>query len=257
MLLLHGIGGELCVWEPLLSGLTSSFDVVAVDLPGFGRSPALAADITPTPSALARAVSELMGRLGLDRAHLVGNSLGGWVALELAAAGRACSVCALCPAGLWSAPVLTREAVVRGRAHRFVRRVGPVLALALTSRGVRRAVLGPFVAHPDRVPYQAAVRMVRSYGRATAYEATAIAMRQSHFQGSEQIEVPVTLAFGERDRLIAPARPRIRNARTVRLPGCGHIPMWDDPALVLDLIRQTAARGAATRPPARGIEAGR
>src|SRR5687767_8665341 len=113
LLLLHGIGGELCIWEPVLEALARRADVIAVDLPGFGRSPALPEGVVPTPGALAAAIARLLDELAIDSAHLVGNSLGGWVALELAAISRARSVTALCPAGLWGAPVLRAGASAR------------------------------------------------------------------------------------------------------------------------------------------------
>jgi pimeloyl-ACP methyl ester carboxylesterase len=236
MVLLHGIGGELCVWEPVIGPLARERDVIAVDLPGFGHSPALPAEIAPTPQALAERVGRFLDGLGIERAHLVGNSLGGWIALELAKAGRARSVTALSPAGLWGAPLLPRGAVARGRAHLLVRRLRPVLPVVLRLRRIRRLALGHVVAHPDRVPYRSALGIVRSYARASAYDATNTAMRQNFLEDPERIGVPVTLAFGERDRLVRPVRLPIAGARSLILPDCGHIPMWDDPALVTRLI---------------------
>jgi pimeloyl-ACP methyl ester carboxylesterase len=236
VVLLHGIGGELCVWDPVWAALTAERDVIAVDLPGFGRSAALPPDRAPTPRALAGVLDTFLVGLGVDRPHLVGNSLGGWIALELARAGRARSVTALSPAGLWGAPLLARGAPARGRAHVVVRRLRPVLPFLLRSRRVRRLALGHVVADPDRVPYRAALRIVRSYARASAYDATNTAMRQTFFAGAEDIAVPVTLAFGDRDRLVRPVRLPIPGARSLILPGCGHIPMWDDPDLVSRLI---------------------
>lgn len=244
LVLLHGIGSELCAWEPVLGPLAETHDVIAVDLPGFGRSRPLPDGVTPTPQALADAVAGLLDELGIDAAHVAGNSLGGWVALELAKAGRATSVVGLCPAGLWGAPLRrtagTADAPGPGRAHRLAKRLRPLIPVALLVPQVRRLVLGPFVAHPERVPYRAAWRMVSSYARATAYEATSVAMRGAHFTGGERIDVPVTFAFGERDRLIRPTRTRIPGARTVVLPDCGHVPMWDDPELVVDLLSRAA-----------------
>jgi pimeloyl-ACP methyl ester carboxylesterase len=105
LLLIHPLGGELVVWEPVLDRLARERDVIALDLPGFGESPALADGAEPTPRALAGAVASLLDELGLGRAHVAGNSLGGWVALELAKAGRARSVAGLCTAGLWKRPL--------------------------------------------------------------------------------------------------------------------------------------------------------
>ena len=236
------------MWEPVIGLLTGRRDVIAVDLPGFGASPALPDGVVPTPQALAGAVAGLMDDLGINRAHVAGNSLGGWVALELARAGRALSVVGLCPAGLWRAPLLPAggaAGATRGRAHRVVRRVGPILPVLLLSRRTRRLALRAFVAHPDRVPYHAAWRMVRSYGRASAYEATSTAMRQGHFSAPEEIRVPVTLGFGEFDRLIRPVG--IPGFRSVMMQGCGRVPMWDDPDLVSRLClaggRVLAAHG--------------
>jgi pimeloyl-ACP methyl ester carboxylesterase len=229
------------VWEPVLEPLAERFDVLAIDLPGFGRSPALPEDVTPTPPALAQAVARFLDEQGIERAHLVGNSLGGWIALELGKLGRARSVTGLCPAGLWGRPVVPAGTMARGRAHRLVRRLRPIIPVALLSRRLRRLALAPFVADPDKVPYRAAWRMVRSYGRATAYDATSNAMRQSFFEDPSAIDVPVTLAFGERDRLIRPSRIDHPGARSILLPGCGHIPMWDDTELVTTVIEQTAA----------------
>ena len=246
LILMHGIGGELCVWEPVLDPLARRMEVIAVDLPGFGRSPALPEGVVPTPFALADTIAALMDELGIDSAHVAGNSLGGWVALELGKSDRARSVTALCPAGLWGAPLRQAGAPTRGGVQQLARRLRPVLPLVMLSRRARRLALRHVVADPDRVPYGAARRMVGSYARATAYDATNAAMREHHFTDPEQIRVPLTVAFGELDRLIRPRRLRIPDARTVILRGCGHIPMWDAPELVTELILDTAAADATT-----------
>ena len=248
VVLLHGIGAELCVWEPVIGRLAEQLDVIAVDLPGFGHSPPLPEGVTPTPEALADAVARLMDALGIASAHLAGNSLGGWVALELGKTERTRSVTALCPAGLWGAPFDPAGAPALGGAQRAARSVRPLLPLLMVSRRARRLALAQVVADPDRVPRAAATRMVSSYARATAYAATNVAMRQGHFTGATRIKVPLTVAFGEHDRLIRPVRLRVPGARTLVLPGCGHIPMWDRPDLVSDLLLETAAPNALSAP---------
>jgi pimeloyl-ACP methyl ester carboxylesterase len=155
------------VWEPVLDLLARERDVIAVDLPGFGGSPAPSNGAVPTPQALARSVVSFMESMGLARAHVAGNSLGGWVALEVAKAGRALSVAGLSTAGLWRRPLGPRPGA-------DVRRIGrallPVLpALMRTVRG-RRLVLRSSVGHPEWVPPPAAARLVRSYVTAPAFE---------------------------------------------------------------------------------------
>jgi pimeloyl-ACP methyl ester carboxylesterase len=227
LVLIHPLGAELVVWEPVMDRLASERDVIAVDLPGFGLSPAL--DRTPTPEMLAGTVAALMDDLGLARAHVAGNSLGGWVALELAKAGRALSVAGLCTAGLWSSPIGPR----RGRDVRSVgRKLMPVLPTLLRSSAGRQLVLRASVAHPERVPAEAAARLVRSYVTSSGYESADVAMRSEVFSDFENVRVPVTLAWGDEDRLVRQPRETVPDWRTIVLHGCGHIPTWDDPSQV-------------------------
>ena len=144
--------------------------------------------------------------------------------------------------GLWSGPLAPAdEDGAPGAARRLAGRLHPLLPAVLRIPVARRAVLAPFVAHPERVPYAAARRMVSAYARAGAYEATRRAMRADHFRRHGEVAVPVTLAFGERDRLIRPARAAIQGARAVTLSDCGHVPMWDDPERVARTILATSA----------------
>ncbi len=136
LVLLHGIGSYRGAWDPVVPALAAQFDVLAVDLPGFGESPPLPAGQEPTPAALAAAVAGLLDELGIDRPHVAGNSLGGWVALELAAQRPLASVALLSPAGLWPdrTPRYARLSLraVRGLTHRLER---PLNALMRFRRG--------------------------------------------------------------------------------------------------------------------------
>ena len=187
LVLIHPLGGELVVWEPVLDLLARERDVIAVDLPGFGGSPPLSNGAPPTPQVLARSVGSFMDSIGLERAHVAGNSLGGWVALEVAKAGRALSVAGLSTAGLWRRPLGPRPGA-------DIRRIGrallPVLpALMRTDRG-RELALRSSVGHPERVPPRDAARLVRSYVTAPAFEGANAAMRAVVFSGVEQIRAP-------------------------------------------------------------------
>jgi pimeloyl-ACP methyl ester carboxylesterase len=226
LVLIHPLGAELVVWEPVLERLAREREVIALDLPGFGRSPGLSNGAAPTPQALAAAVAAFLDELGLARAHVAGNSLGGWVALELAKSGRALSVAGLCTAGFWRRPLGPRPGA-------DVRRIGrallPVLPALLRSRRGRRLVLRGSVARPELVPPDAAARLVRAYVTAPGFEAANAAMRAAVVSGVERIRVPVTLAWGDRDRLVARPRETPSGWRMLTLHGCGHIPTWDDP----------------------------
>jgi pimeloyl-ACP methyl ester carboxylesterase len=229
LVLIHPLGAELVVWEPVMDRLARDRDVIAVDLPGFGRSPGLRNGDKPTPRVLAATVASLLDDIGVARAHVAGNSLGGWVALELAKAGRALSVAGLCTAGLWSSPPGPRP----GRDVRELgRRMLPVLPAMLRSAKGRRMVLGSSVGHPERVPPEAAERLVRSYLTSSGYEPADEAMRAVVFSDFEHVRVPVTLAWGDLDRIVRRPRQTLPEWRTITLHGCGHIPTWDDPKQV-------------------------
>ena len=99
LVLIHGLGSNRRVWDAPLGLIESEREVIAIDLPGFGDSPQLEAD--PTPSALADSVEGLISDLGLGKPAVGGNSLGGLISLELARRGSVSSATALSPAGFW------------------------------------------------------------------------------------------------------------------------------------------------------------
>lgn len=236
LLLLHGLGGDRSTWTPVIDSLAAGFDVIAPDLPGFGASAPLSGDAPPTPRALAEAVAGLLDELGVESAHIAGNSLGGWIALELALMGRARTVTTFCAAGMWSKALGPRpEPPIRRAGPLIAPLLGPVMAPV----SVRRRLLSAFVAHPERVPREDAARMAATYIAAPGYTATNREMRSDRFRGAAEIDVPVTLAWGEHDRLIRARDPGIPGAKTVWLEDCGHVPTWDDPELVTQVILRT------------------
>ena len=230
LVLLHPLGADRRVWAPVLELLAGSREVIAVDLPGFGGSPPLAGE--PSPAALAQAVDEGLEALGVREYDVAGNSLGGWVALELGLAGRARSVVAIGPAGLWPQPLPPK----RGLARTAARLVLPIAGLLTRVPACRRLLLAMFVAHPERVPASAARDLVRAYARAPGFPEVNAAMRSRTFAGLDRIPVPVTLAWPEHDRMVARPRRVPAGVRFVILGGCGHLPMWDDPEQVVELL---------------------
>jgi pimeloyl-ACP methyl ester carboxylesterase len=207
-------------------------------MPGFGESTELAADVPPTAQAIAAAIEATLDSLGLDRAHVAGNSLGGWVALEFAKSERCLSVTTLCAAGFWGRPLGPRPEIARSTALRLVPVLRPLLA---TERGRRLVLRGP-VAHPERVPWKAAYRLVRAYALSPGFARANAEMRRTLFTGFEEISVPITMAWAEHDRSVsAPAQVPTR-VRSEFLADCGHVPMWDDPRRVAEVILATTAR---------------
>jgi len=229
LVLIHALGTDRHMWDPVLDRLAAERDVIAVDMPGFGES---ALRDPAAPHDLARAIHAHALALGLDRPHVAGNSLGGWVALELARAGHAQSVTAIAPAGLWAQPLMPKRSTARALA----RVLGPVMPTLLRSERGRRTALGGTIAHPERVPYEAALQLVRAYADAPGFEAVNAGMRADRFTGLAEIRVPLTLAWAEHDRLVAPPRDVPGTARQFVLRGCGHMPTWDDPEQVAEVL---------------------
>jgi pimeloyl-ACP methyl ester carboxylesterase len=229
LVLLHTLGTDHRMWDPVLDRLAAERDVLALDLPGFGGSPPLPHG---SPAALADAVVQWLAERGIERPHVAGNSLGGWVALEMGAAGHAASVTAIAPAGLWSRPLAPKRSTVR----RVARVLLPVLKPLLRTRAGRRLAFGGSAARPERIPPDAAVRLARAYALAPGFEAANDAMRAGRFEALDRLTVPVTLAWPEHDRLVAVPRRLPDGVRSVVLHGCGHLPTWDDPEQVARVL---------------------
>jgi pimeloyl-ACP methyl ester carboxylesterase len=245
LLLLHGLGASGSVWDPVLPLLEGEREVVVLDMPGFGAAPPLPEGIEPTAASLAAALHEACAERGVERPHVAGNSLGGWVGLEMGRAGWAGSVTALSPAGLWRAPLGPRKRDSRV----WARRARPLVSLALRYRRPREAMLATFAAHPERIPVAAGRELVLGWIDSSGYDGANRAMRTHIFEPAGYPEdVPVTIAWGELDRLVGPPKAgrRPAGARFLVLPGVGHTPMWDDP----ELVTRTLLEGSRISSPA-------
>lgn len=241
LLLLHGIGHHRQAWDPVVDILATERDVIAVDLPGFGASPALPDGLAydlPTTAAVFGAFCEAME---LERPHVAGNSLGGLLALELGREKAVRSVTALSPAGFWSQAerryafgvLLTMRQIARRMPLPLVER------LARTAVG-RTALTSTIYARPGRRSPEAVVAETLALVNATGFDETLRAGTSVQF--TDDIPgIPVTVAWGTQDRLLlrrqgVRAKRIVPRARLVRLPGCGHVPMNDDPALVARVL---------------------
>lgn len=241
LVLLHGIGSQWQMWEPVLPALEAEHDVLAVDMPGFGGSAPLPPGRTPDVEGLADAIEAFLDGEGIGQVHVAGNSLGGWVALELAKRGRTLSACALSPAGFWT-PGEQRYATISLRvAHAAATLVGPRAETVLANPRVRKVANAQLVAHADRMTPQQAAGALRNLASSPGWKVTLDAMGKRRFEGGAEVRGPVTVAWGEKDRLLVPrqaerARAQIPQARHIWLTGCGHVPTWDGPEVVTRAI---------------------
>ncbi|WP_164512519.1 alpha/beta fold hydrolase [Nocardioides baekrokdamisoli] len=248
IVLIHGVGHRRQAWDPIVPLLANDFQVITIDLPGFGESGPLVMKKGHAEDALRKELIETVAFLGIENPHVVGNSLGGLIALEIAHDGRAKSATALSPAGFWDGEAdftyinLLFNSVLT--AATFARPIArPLLSTALG----RKVLLSWLNTHAENIPPEVA------YGDFKALAAAAPNVRRllaEHYQFEGDIDVPATVAWSEKDRVLLPYQARraarlLPNAQHITLAGVGHVPMWDDPELVAETIRDTVARASA------------
>jgi pimeloyl-ACP methyl ester carboxylesterase len=248
LLLLHGTGSSRAVWEPIVKLLAPHRELLLVDLPGHGKSASPPEGVPHSPIGYARLLADLLDGLGIESAHAAGNSAGGWTALELAKLGRTRSVTALAPAGLWPKRDPWRCVAQLWTQHKLGRAFGPLVPGLVASELGRSLLMSGTMAKPRQLPPETAAEMARTFAQTPGFDEHLAATRRERFRDGQGIDVPVTVAWGEEERLI-PRKARLQDqlpahARIVTLPGCGHVPMWDDPELVARTILGVDRSGA-------------
>lgn len=244
LLLLHGIGAIWRAWSPVLPYLEPHHDVIVPTLPGHAGGPPLDSRIAPSVQALTDGIEEVLDRMGLRNVHIAGNSLGGWIGIELARRGRARSLVLFSPPGAWRSQrsIELRAAGIRHSVSALSRYSSHADAVAANAV-LRRLLLALQVAHPNRVPPEALAAHIRANGAAPAVSPLlrAIPLQQLQPLPTDR-DYPVRLVWGDRDRVLpfdgfgAPMLERLPGAELIRLKGVGHVPMSDDPVTVAKLI---------------------
>ncbi|WP_341254562.1 alpha/beta fold hydrolase [uncultured Dietzia sp.] len=249
IVLLHGVCHRAHAWDPVVPLLADRFRVVVVDLPGHGRS----ADLPDTGDVLDYFVSELVTLLeevvpAGERPHIAGNSLGGFLALELGARGLASSVTALSPAGFFRSHADWRYTVSVFRSlRRAAGRIGRHTP-ALTERAAGRAVMmAVFCARPWRYPAEAAAIDSEAIVSNTVLDRAD--RRAFVFSAPVDENLPITIRWGRFD-MVLPVRQvslatRLFPQARVEVSADGHVPMSDDPEGVAASIAACAERGLA------------
>lgn len=254
VVLLHGATGSWRHWRPVLADLAARFEVIAPTLAGHDGGPVPSSE-TFTVTDAADSLETHLDELGVGTAHLVGNSLGGLLAIELAKRGRAQSIVAISPAAGWEPGAGEGERLARffGRTIRASRLTAARADTLLRSAWARRVGFRETMRHGERMTPSEAADLVRSTARFSLVDELMYGLR--HEEASlpkdlDQVAVPVLLAWAERDRVVPAAtcssrfRREIPGAEFRLLPRTGHVPMWDDPDLIVDTIVEWASRHA-------------
>jgi pimeloyl-ACP methyl ester carboxylesterase len=249
VILLHGLGATNASFLPTMWSLARDHRVLAPDLPGFGDS---AKPIRPyDPAFFASWLRDFMDSVGVKRAHVIGNSMGGRVALEIAMRHpeRVDRIVLLCPS----------PAFIKGREFvRVVRFLRPELALIpvpISHRQVVRSTRAIF-ARPERLPYAwyeaAADEFLRVFSTPRGRIAFFSAARQIYLEEPwgetgfwdrlHAVKAPALFVWGDRDWLV-PARfarhvtDALPRSASVVLEDCGHVPQYELPRKTDRLVR--------------------
>ncbi|MGW4773836.1 alpha/beta fold hydrolase [Nocardia sp. NPDC004278] len=244
LVLVHGVGSRWQVWEPIIDTLAKSFDVIAVDLPGFGSSAPIA---HTTVDTLTEALLEFLTEQGIERPHLAGNSMGGLIALNLGARGLARSVTAYSPIGFWDTPGRVWCQQSLGKSRQLARALRPIWSAVLGTAAGRTAFLTLIFGKPWAIDTQVAIDTARGGVDAPGFEPALASFTDAKLHEIGALtNIPVTIAWGNRDILLtyatqsSRARTVLPNARHITLHGSGHTPFFDDPAgcakVLLDTI---------------------
>jgi len=248
LVLIHGLGSAATAFKPIIPALAQSFRVITVDLPGHGQS-TYSKGQAMDPKSLGRAVFESVeSEYGIKKFHVAGNSLGGWIALEMAAdqPQRIDSLTGLAPAGLWLKPAAERE-MKEARSYYVARLFRPFIRIGLNSKLLRWigfATVSPGWRNLNyETCYEAAHAMLNCPGYFPAWDG----MLSRRFDAQVSPTVAVTILFGDTDntlpfpisqeRSLAPA-----HSSWMVIDNCGHAPMWDYPQLIAKIIKETTER---------------
>jgi len=248
VVLIHGFGSSIYTWKDVIPALAAHHDVIALDLPGFGGSDR-PADLSL--EALPRAVVGLMDRLGVGRAALVGNSMGGATAAIVAATARErVSRLVLIDAAGFS---------LEPEARPFIGRVAtswaaPALGLLpgkrlIVARSLREVFHDDALVSEERLAeYLAPVERPGTFAAMRALGLSLDASRSRVVETLGRVQAPTLVIWGDDDRWIPLADAdrfvaAIAGARKAVVPACGHMPQEEQPAAVARLVLEFLDEG--------------
>ncbi len=242
LLLIHGLGGTWRSWDPVLDGLAAQREVIAVDLPGFGRTPALRGGVSV--AAVAGAVESFIKEQGLDGVDIAGSSMGARMVLELARRGVGGNAVALDPGGFWSDGELRLFSASLRASIKLVRTLRPALPFLTGNPVTRTLLLAQFSARPWQLSQDLTLRELCSFLEAPSFDAALDALIEGpRQQGAAPGSTPgaVVIGWGRRDRVTlarqaARAATAFPDARLHWFEHSGHFPQWDAPQETIRMI---------------------
>jgi pimeloyl-ACP methyl ester carboxylesterase len=256
LLLLHPFALCADAWDPVLPALERHHEVHVATFPGHMGGAAVPPGFRYSIASSVDLAEAELDAAGIDRIHIAGNSLGGWFAIELARRGRALSTVAIAPGGGWEKGSAEERRLLRTFRHigRMVRVGGPLAPVLGYVSAARRLGLRHVVARPDRLTARQAAFLMHAPYRCDAFHD--VLQRLPHEPDPPRVDAsagPLRVVWGSEDRLLPLRgyserwRRLLPTAEWVVLEGAGHVPMYDDPARVAELILEVTTSAGAPR----------
>lgn len=241
LLLLHGLGGSRRSWSAILPALAREREVLALDLPGHGATPA--GPGSGTFLGLADSVDAFIAEHDLAGVDVVGSSMGARLALELARRGSVGAVVALDPGGFWQGWERTFFQATIGASIRLVRGIKPALPALSRSAAGRTTLLAQLSARPWALDPDLVAAELESFATTATFDALVrdLAGGPEQHGPAAARSGPVVIGWGRQDRLCLPrqaerAKRAFPAAKLHWFDKCGHFPMWDQPEETTRLI---------------------
>ena len=240
LLLVHGLGGSRDSWSPIASELALSREVIAIDLPGHGATPA--EPDSGTFAGLARSLDDWLGRERLAGVDMAGSSMGARLVLEMARRGRAGAVVALDPGGFWRGWERTFFRATIAASVRLVRGLRPALPAIARNPVGRSLLMAQLSAKPWALAPALVAAELKAFIDTKTFGALVADLATGPMQeGARDTGGPVTIGWGRKDRLCLPRQAQralaaFPDARLHWFESSGHFPMWDQPKETVRLI---------------------
>ena len=249
LLLIHGLGGSHRSWDTILAPLAKARDVIALDLPGHGQTPAEAD--SGTFDGLARSLEDWLVNENLEGIDMVGSSMGARLVLEMARRGRAGAVVALDPGGFWKGWERTFFRATITASIAVVRAMDQALPVITHNVAGRSALMLQLSAKPWALDPSLVLNELRSFAGTSTFDALVKDLATGPMQeGPAATDAPVVIGWGRKDRLCLPKQARramvaFPTAKMHWLAESGHFPMWDQPMDTLQVILDATTRPAS------------
>lgn len=247
LIFIHGMGSAATAWKTITPTLSENYHLISVDLPGHGLTPLNLSQPMDPRSLAELVVKNISDEYGIDTFHVIGNSLGGWIGLEMASLfpEQVQSVTAIAPAGLWLVP-FTSRAPGSGLSRTMAQRLKNFYPTLMKYQWARQAAFYDVSPRWRSLSYDTCLDATMAMATSTGYFPAWDAMLTKRFDSTIASHIPICIIFGDTDRVL----PKVRSQEKTLAPdhatwheiaSSGHAPMWDSPELVISYIRQSVS----------------